>query len=120
MSDATGAPDGIRSTPAPPPPGLDEPAEARAPDATVPPVEAPPGRRFTVDGEEWTVSVTGDAVGGTGRSGAAYFIALHFQPARADLPPRQLLTHNVRLSLLFDEELAELLARARPVPPIDY
>jgi hypothetical protein len=72
-------------------------------------------RAHTVNGEEWIASEAGrTASGGAGDSRAALLLVLFARAAAPEQPVIEALTTVPDLDHLGDEELAALLARARP------
>lgn len=82
------------------------------------PTESLPARRFLAgeeEEEEWIVRITGRTVSGTPPDTGAPLMELSFYRAdEPDVPRRQLLTVERDLELYYDEDLGELLERARP------
>jgi hypothetical protein len=74
-------------------------------------------RSFEAQGRSWTARVAGDGLGGTGRQGVARLSLVHFI-ARGETAPRfGTLIASGTFEYLHERELADLLARAQPLPP---
>lgn len=79
------------------------------------PTEALPARRFEAGEEEWIVRITGRTITGTRPDPGAPLMELTFYRApESDEPVRELLTVERDLDAFYEEDLEELLARARP------
>lgn len=92
-------------------------ASRRAP---APEAQGTPGwdgdaRTFENDGIEWTVRPAGAGAYGTGDSGAARILAVHFYRAGEEEPERETLLPAARFPHLRDEELVRLLEGATPI-----
>ena len=75
-----------------------------------------PRRVFGAEEQEWVVTVVGTSVTGAPSDPGAPLLHLHFARAEEpDTPLRQLLTVGRDIEDLFDEELRQLLQRARPL-----
>jgi hypothetical protein len=71
---------------------------------------------FEMDGEEWGARSAGAGAYGTGRTGAARLVAVHFfRSADPETPVREALLPAERLRHLRPEELRELFERATPI-----
>ena len=91
-------------------------AEPRVPDAPVPPVVSPLEAGIEVAGEKWIVRPAGVGSYGTGITARASVLALHFFRFTApDRAVREVLTSTRDFASLYDEELAELFHRSRPI-----
>jgi hypothetical protein len=83
-------------------------------DSDPPPTSEP--RRFEVQGQVWVARLAGNGAGGTGAWGLGSLNAVHFSmEADPDTPLFEALLPGGRLEFLFPEELAALLAMARPI-----
>jgi hypothetical protein len=78
-----------------------------------------PERRLTVAGAEWIVRSGGTGAAGTGGTGLAPVEAVHFYRPDETRPRWEALVARGRWPDLFDDELAELLRSASPVPPAE-
>ncbi|NIR80367.1 MAG: hypothetical protein GWM92_16550 [Gemmatimonadetes bacterium] len=79
------------------------------------PTKALPARRFLVGEEEWIARITGRTVSGTRPDTGAPLMELSFYRAdEPDDPRRHVLTVERDLDHFYDEDLGELLERARP------
>lgn len=76
-----------------------------------------PERAFQASGRTWVARVAGEGLGGTGRLATATFVIVHFLAEGEQAPRFEALLPRGRFDGLFDSELQELLARARPLPP---
>ena len=74
-------------------------------------------REFTVDEHRWIARLAGEGLGGTGVVGTARFAVVHFFRDGERAPRFDALLPAGRFADLYDSELAELLAAARPLPP---
>ena len=102
------------------------PATARSPDVPppLPPREVETDRgaclRFLHEGEEWIARTAGKGAGGTGAYGLGMMEALHF--CRASDPTRPLFEVLIAAGAfngLFEEELSQLLRRARRIVTLE-
>ncbi len=87
-------------------------------DAEAKPQEAQAGdgaRSFQVGDESWVARVAGTGLGGTGHLASARFVGVQFFRAGEAEPSFEALLPVGRFELLFDSELAQLLATARPI-----
>jgi len=87
------------------------------PAARVIPPDDRAAREFTVGEHRWIARLVGEALGGTGAIGTARFAVLHFVREGERVPRFAALLPAGRFAHLYDSELAELLAAARPLPP---
>lgn len=79
------------------------------------PTEALPARTFLFGEEAWIARITGRTVSGTRPDAGAPLMELSFYRAEEpDDPRRRVLTVEKDLDRFYDEDLGELLARARP------
>lgn len=75
-----------------------------------------PSREFTLDDEGWIARLTGEGYGGTGEFSPGFFVAIRFyRTGSPDDPVREVLAPRGRFETLYDDELRELFARARPL-----
>ena len=80
--------------------------------AEAPPIVSEAPRRFIADGAEWLARTAGRGTGGTGRVAPARVHAIHFsKAAEPEVIAAEVLVPRAQLDDLYDEELAELLAR---------
>ncbi len=79
--------------------------------------EERPSRRFAVGDERWIARLAGEGLGGTGVIGTARFALVEFFREGEASPRSSALLAAGRFADLYDSELTELLAAARPVPP---
>jgi hypothetical protein len=83
------------------------------------PAEDADQRLLEVSGQQWVVRAGGAGATGTGRWGLAPIEAIHFYRPGEARPRFEALLPRGRWQHLFASELAELLARATPVPPAE-
>ncbi len=74
-------------------------------------------RRFAVGDQHWIARVAGEGLGGTGAIGPARFALVEFFREGEASPRSSTLLAAGRFADLYDGELAELLASARPLAP---
>ena len=75
-----------------------------------------PERGFRIDDEEWVVRPAGEGLYGTGRTGTARLLAIHFyRSADPETPVREALVPAGVFPDLRPEELRELFERATPI-----
>lgn len=73
-------------------------------------------RGFTREGEAWVVRPAGEGLYGTGRTGTARLVAIHFFRERdPDTPVREALVAAGAFPALRPEELEALFERATPI-----
>jgi hypothetical protein len=73
-------------------------------------------REFEAEGSRWVARLAGKGASGTGSYGLGLIDAVHFCAAdRPDRPLREALLARGRFELLYDSELAALLAGAKPI-----
>lgn len=84
--------------------------------------DTPPGpeprsvKRFRHGEEEWLARISGESAYGTGGSGRAYLVAVHFMQAADDATPlKEVLIPAARFPGLAEPELQKLLERAVPI-----
>ncbi len=100
-----------------------KPISARAAmGAAAPETEAPaealpaPTHRFRHGDGEWLARIAGEGAYGSGRTGRAYVVAVHFCPADNDEDPvREVLIPAARFDGLDETELQDLFERASPI-----
>jgi len=100
-----------------------KPISARAAmGAAAPETEAPaealpaPTHRFRHGDGEWLARIAGEGAYGTGGTGRAYVVAVHFCPADNDEDPvREVLIPAARFDGLDETELQDLFERASPI-----
>jgi hypothetical protein len=73
------------------------------------------GRSFRVGEEAWVARVAGTGLGGTGHLASARMVIVRFFRAGDERPASEALLPAGRFDHLFDDELARLLASARPL-----
>ena len=87
-------------------------------DAPPKPPASPPTRRLDVDGESWIARVVGEGAIGHGRLARAGLVALRFfRDDDEKRAVRETYLPDALFDTLYDEELVELLRRARPIEP---
>lgn len=100
---------------------VEEPPAPAAPESARPREEPPsppaaPEQRFSAEGVEWIARLSGEAMAGTGRTGRAHIVTIRFFRADApEVPLREVITGAGRFEALYDEELRDLLARAKDI-----
>lgn len=95
-------------------PGSPEPGAEEGP-AVDPPWEGPEFRFETEEGA-WIVRTAGAGAYGTGRTGRARLVAIHFfREAEPEAPVREILVPAGRFPHLRPEELRALFDRATPI-----
>lgn len=82
------------------------------------PPAPPPTRRLEVDGEPWIARVEGEGTIGHGRMARAGLVAVRFFREDDDKGTvRETYLPKALFDTLYDEELVELMRRARPIEP---
>lgn len=95
----------------------------REPESGVAPAARPPAwsgteRRFDAEGVAWIARSAGAGSYGTGRTGAARLVAVHFyRAAEPGTPVREALVAAAAFPHMLPEELCVLLDRATPIEP---
>lgn len=73
------------------------------------------GRSFRVGEATWVARVAGTGLGGTGHFASARIVIVRFFRAGDEHPACEAVLPAGRFDQLFDDELARLLASARPI-----